>query len=505
MKAPAKLARTITFKTEYAQTLIDDFSQKNKAPHIAISVDMLDTGIDVPEVVNLVFFKLVRSKTKFWQMVGRGTRLCPDLFAPGKDKKFFCIFDYCQNLEFFSQKPEGVEGALGESLAKRLFKARLELIGELDRKPDGSAAPGNGAGLRQEIATLLQSEVAAMNVGNFIVRPKRRLVEQYSKPEAWRELKGEGSAELAHEVAGLPTELEAEDEEAKRFDLLVLNLQLAVLRVEPAFKRLSEQVKAIAGFAPIASPHYIPCAMKKSMSDENGGARGVTVKTAKQVRFASVVAVAGKPEVYLPLFDPKQDRAFMRALKENRVLSVRQEPTSTRADFGTVGFDEKVHYVAHLSETAHRLSRFSNRGHQIRSRGRVARRRKRCAEVVESAQSTAGACPRRPRAAFVAACENNAPEAGTAGLPHGREIRSELNDVRLVADTIPENDEGFERVHVGIIPKVREKHRSSKRGARERAKRMLLHSAAALKRRARKIDVVNFGDRNVVASVARRV
>ena len=79
-----EFARVITFKTEYAQSLIDDFSNTDKAPHIAISVDMLDTGIDVPEVVNLVFFKLVRSKTKFWQMVGRGTRLCPDLFGPGQ-------------------------------------------------------------------------------------------------------------------------------------------------------------------------------------------------------------------------------------------------------------------------------------------------------------------------------------------------------------------------------------------------------------------------------------
>ena len=129
-----EFARVITFKTEYAQSLIDDFSNKDKAPHIAISVDMLDTGIDVPEVVNLVFFKLVRSKTKFWQMVGRGTRLCPDLFGPGKDKEFFYIFDYCQNLEFFSQNPETTDGALGESLGKRLFKARLELIGELDRR-----------------------------------------------------------------------------------------------------------------------------------------------------------------------------------------------------------------------------------------------------------------------------------------------------------------------------------------------------------------------------------
>ena len=99
-------ARVIDFKTEYAQSLIDDFSNPAKAPHIAISVDMLDTGIDVPEVVNLVFFKIVRSKTKFWQMIGRGTRLCPDLFGPGQHKEHFLVFDFCQNFEFFNQNPE---------------------------------------------------------------------------------------------------------------------------------------------------------------------------------------------------------------------------------------------------------------------------------------------------------------------------------------------------------------------------------------------------------------
>src|SRR6266851_1893380 len=138
-------ARLITTKVEYAQSLIDAFSIKDKPPHLALSVDMLDTGIDVPEVVNLVFFKLVRSKTKFWQMVGRGTRLCPDLFGPGKDKAFFYLFDYCQNLEFFSQKMPTTEGALAASLGKRLFLARLDLIGTLDRKPHGQ--PGGGEGV----------------------------------------------------------------------------------------------------------------------------------------------------------------------------------------------------------------------------------------------------------------------------------------------------------------------------------------------------------------------
>ncbi len=256
-----EFARVITFKTEYAQSLIDSFSQADKAPHIAISVDMLDTGIDVLEVVNLVFFKLVRSKTKFWQMVGRGTRLRPDLFGPDQPKEFFYLFDYCQNLEFFSQNPETTDGALGESLGKQLFTSRLELIGALDRKLGAAAggadrvqepAASYGAAtteehLRHELAELLRAQVVAMNLNNFIVRPRRRLVEKYAKPEAWTVLNEEDFGALAHDVAGLPSELVDEDEEAKRFDLLMLRLQLALLRIEPSFERWRDQVGAIAG------------------------------------------------------------------------------------------------------------------------------------------------------------------------------------------------------------------------------------------------------------------
>jgi type I restriction enzyme, R subunit len=244
-------ARVIDCTVDYAQTLIDDFSLAAKAPHIAISVDMLDTGIDIPEVVNLVFFKLVRSKTKFWQMVGRGTRLCPEIFGPGKDKEFFYLFDYCQNLEFFSQDPATTDGALAASLGKRLFLARLDLIGTLDRQPHDQPGGGEGvegdAALRRDAAGLLHAEVAAMNLNNFVVRPKRRLVEKYAKPEAWETLSPEDLTELGDDVAGLPAEIEAEDEEAKRFDLLLLNLQLAMLRSEPRFATLRDQVQSIAG------------------------------------------------------------------------------------------------------------------------------------------------------------------------------------------------------------------------------------------------------------------
>lgn len=242
-------ARVIDFQVDYAQKLIDDFSNPTKAPHIAISVDMLDTGIDVPEVANLVFFKLVRSKTKFWQMIGRGTRLRPDLFGPGTPKEFFFVFDFCQNLEFFSQIAPTVEGSTAESLSARLFRARLEMVGGIDAQLRANAAPDAAAEreLRQELVRHLRIEVAAMNPDNFIVRPHRRLVEQFAKPQAWETLETTNRDALAAQLAGLPTELEPEKIEAKQFDLLLLNLQLCVAAARPGFRAFKDKLVSIAG------------------------------------------------------------------------------------------------------------------------------------------------------------------------------------------------------------------------------------------------------------------
>lgn len=244
-KFKGSFARTIHHGVTYAQSLIDDFSNPAKPPHIAVSVDMLDTGIDIPEIVNLVFFKQVRSKTKFWQMVGRGTRLRHDLFGPGNDKKNFFILDYCGNLEFFSMDPATSEGRLGETLSTKLFTTRLDLIAELDRNRN-SDIEDNAGQLRTETASLLHNVVNSMDLDNFVVRPKRAHVERFAKPEAWTVLKQEDLLELVTEVAPLPSDIEADGEEAKRFDLQMLNLQLAVLRHERRFTKLRDHVITIA-------------------------------------------------------------------------------------------------------------------------------------------------------------------------------------------------------------------------------------------------------------------
>ncbi|MDQ1249079.1 MAG: type restriction enzyme subunit [Actinomycetota bacterium] len=214
-----RFARVITHGTPYAQDLIDKFYLNDEAPHIAISVDMMDTGIDVPAVVNLVFFKMVRSTSKFWQMIGRGTRLCPDLFGPGQDKADFLVLDFCGNLEFFSQDLPGSEGQIQKSLSARLFEARLGLVLAL-----GDAEPE----LRKATVGTLRGIVAGMNPDNFVVRQHRRTVERFTDATAWEVLTTD-DAQAALALAGLPSSVRDDDEDAKRFDLLMLRRQLAQL------------------------------------------------------------------------------------------------------------------------------------------------------------------------------------------------------------------------------------------------------------------------------------
>ena len=225
-----KFARVITHAVNYAQTLIDDFSKKDlPEPQIAISVDMLDTGIDVPEVVNLVFFKTVRSKVKFMQMIGRGTRLCKDLFAPEQDKTEFYIFDYCGNFEFFNENPKGATNSPAEPLSQRLFKARVSILQQLQlpKHQNDTTAP-----LEEKLKGYLHGQVSSMNHENFIVRPKWQFVEKFKDLSKWNKLDDVTVNEINENLSGLPIEQKEknqDDLEAKLFDLLCYNLQISIL------------------------------------------------------------------------------------------------------------------------------------------------------------------------------------------------------------------------------------------------------------------------------------
>lgn len=235
-----KFAQLIDYSVPYAQSLIDDFSEMEKSPHIAVSVDMMDTGIDVPEVVNLVFFKIVRSKTKFWQMIGRGTRLCPDLFGPSEDKEEFLVFDFCQNLEFFKESPRTIDGPLARPIGERLFSTRVDLVGELQETDEGHSE------LLGEIKSRLIEEVRGMNLENFIVRAKRRAVERFQDEANWAFLDLDARIALSEDVAGLPSAFQDDALPAKQFDLLVLNAQLLLFREENGFSALQKRIVKFA-------------------------------------------------------------------------------------------------------------------------------------------------------------------------------------------------------------------------------------------------------------------
>ena len=210
-------------KTKYAQKLIDDFSDSKKLPQIAISVDMLDTGIDVPEVVNLVFFKKVMSRAKFWQMIGRGTRLCLGLFD-GVDKNKFYIFDFCRNFEFF-RMGGNTESKAVVALQTALFSVKAELALKLqgiDYQTDELIA------FRQELVDDMVGKVRELNKDNFAVHQHMKYVEMFSDPEKFRTLTYEDVVMLQNEVAPL---IQPYDDEAKalRFDYLMYMLEFKLL------------------------------------------------------------------------------------------------------------------------------------------------------------------------------------------------------------------------------------------------------------------------------------
>ncbi len=207
------------------EKFVDPYAEVN--PQIAVSVDMMDTGVDAPRVVNLVFFKPVKSVTKFWQMIGRGTRLCPDLFAPGVDKKEFLILDFCENFEFFEEFPDGLSTSHPKPLLQQIFESRLDvamLISKISEPTDGDKE------IRELYLNQLHGAVVSLDKQRFVVRQHLRYVEKFKEKENWINIDSLDENDIKKHLSHLEPSLPQDDELARRFDLLSLKLQIAQLR-----------------------------------------------------------------------------------------------------------------------------------------------------------------------------------------------------------------------------------------------------------------------------------
>ncbi len=213
----------------YAQSLIDTFEVRGKMPQIAVSVDMLDTGIDVPDILNLVFFKQVRSKIKFLQMIGRGTRLSEEIFDEGETpedraKKFFYIFDWCGNFEFFGENPKGYEPMKSISLTQRLFDLRVDLAIALQHEQFQNDEVAKA--LHDEVKAILMGQVKTLNDKHISVREHWDVVDKYRKKETWVYLSNTDGIELKDVIAPLLVNGTA-NMGATKFDILMLNIELS--------------------------------------------------------------------------------------------------------------------------------------------------------------------------------------------------------------------------------------------------------------------------------------
>jgi len=231
----------------YAQSAIDEFSDPKKLPQIAISVDMLDTGIDVPEVLNLVFFKKVMSKAKFWQMIGRGTRRCDGLMD-GKDKDKFYIFDFCGNFEFFRMNG-GRPTANQMALQGAIFKLKAQIAFKLQ---DLAYQTTELIAFRQSLVDDMVRKIRELNKENFAVRQHLRYVEQYANPDNYNSLTYEDTLLMAEELAPLITPDE-DEASAVRFDALMYGIELAYLAGKKYSRARTDLYKKVSGIASVAN------------------------------------------------------------------------------------------------------------------------------------------------------------------------------------------------------------------------------------------------------------
>ena len=243
--------RVIDNYEDKAQDLLEKFcffKGDEVEPQIAVSVDMMDTGVDAPRALNLVFFKEVKSYSKYWQMIGRGTRKCPNIFGQGLDKEFFLIFDICGNFEFFEEFPNGYEGTTAKSLSQQLFEGQLEIITTIQNSQNITESDDL---IAKEYTDSLHHKIIELDQSRFEVKKHLEYVIKYSKRENWNSLNQSDVLDIQTHLSHLIAYIEDKDEFAKQFDKLIYLLQLALL------KQSKRQVTLIQNIANIGELLFV--------------------------------------------------------------------------------------------------------------------------------------------------------------------------------------------------------------------------------------------------------
>ncbi|HDY75747.1 MAG TPA: DUF4145 domain-containing protein, partial [Candidatus Marinimicrobia bacterium] len=239
---PSGFIACIHNKVSHAQSLIEAFCDHHieNLPQIAVSVDMMDTGVDAPRVLNLVFFKVVRSYSKFWQMIGRGTRLCPDVFGPGQDKEHFLILDVCQNFEFFDVNKTDEDIGTLKAISQLIFESRLQLSSLLKEttKPEDVE-------LSNSLLDILHTSIKNLDKNRFQVKMHLRYVDEFTERNRWNNLSSDDHHIIEEHLSGLPVP-ETINETARRFDLMMLKLQIAILMFSNKRKPIENNLVHIA-------------------------------------------------------------------------------------------------------------------------------------------------------------------------------------------------------------------------------------------------------------------
>ncbi len=237
-----KVCKVIHNKVDRPEARIDEFKNPENPFRIAISVDMLDTGIDVPEVVNLVFARPVKSWVKFWQMIGRGTRLCENLFGPGKDKEEFLIFDHYGNFQYFDEEYTEADVVASRSLLQTVFDARLALADSAMKKASVNAFELAVALLKADICDLPEDAIA--------VRRELRLVKLLQESDMLSQMAASTRHALEKTIAPLMDSRPLKDIDASLFDRLIAELQTAHLLASSELENLkAELIAAVQNLA----------------------------------------------------------------------------------------------------------------------------------------------------------------------------------------------------------------------------------------------------------------